>query len=78
MFIVNLFLCNFLIYDVNTITYIHTFVSENGNFHLVWGTPSMIERIKEYEKLQENGQYVYIKYINLGSNAILVFNFIWP
>ena len=42
-----------------------TFVSENGQHHLVWATPSMIKRIKEYEKLQENGQHVYIKYIGL-------------
>ena len=42
-----------------------TFLSKNGNLHLVWGIPSMIERIKEYEKLQENEQHTYIKYIGL-------------
>ena len=46
-------------------TYEITFVSENGQHHLVWATPSMMKRIKEYEKVQENGQHVYIKYIGL-------------
>ena len=42
-----------------------TFVLENDQYHLVWATPTMIKRIKEYEKIQENGQHVYIKYIGL-------------
>ena len=42
-----------------------TFVSENDQYHLVWATPTMMKRVKEYEKIQENGQHVYIKYIGL-------------
>ena len=46
-----------------------TFVLENGQHHLVWAAPSMIERTREYEKYKINGQNVYIKYVGFSGGT---------